>query len=44
MLKGVSQTQINPPVSDVNFSNIIPIPQVRVNVKKTEHDTAFEMS
>ena len=40
--KGVSQ--IHPPVSSVNFSNNISIPQVRVSIKKTEHDTSFEFS
>ena len=35
-------SQINPPVSGVNFSNNIPIPQVWV--KKLEHDTTFEIS
>ena len=33
--KGVSQ--IHPPVFGVNFSNNISIPQVRVNIKKTEN-------
>ena len=37
--KGVSQ--IHPPVSDVNFSSNISIPRVRVDIKKTEHDTTF---
>ena len=40
--KGVSQ--IHPPVSGVNFSNNISIPQPRVNIKKTEHDATFEIS
>ena len=39
--KGVSQ--IHSIVFGVNFSNNISIPQVRVNIKKTEHDTAFEI-
>ena len=39
--KGVSQ--IHPPVSGVNFSNNISIPQARVNIKKTEHDLTFEI-
>ena len=40
--KGVSQ--IHPPVSGVNFLNNISIPQVRVNIKKTEHDKTFKIS
>ena len=40
--KGVSQ--IHPPVFGVNFSNNISIPQVRVNIKKTKHNTTFEIS
>ena len=40
--KGVSQ--IHSPVSGVDFSNNILILQVRVNIKKTEHDTTFEIS
>ena len=39
-----SVSQIHPSVSGVNFSNNISIPQVRVNIKKTEHDTTFEIS
>ena len=42
--KGVSQTKIHPPDSGVNFSNNMSIPQVRVNIKKTEDDTTFEIS
>ena len=37
-------SKIKPHVSDVNFSNNISIPQVLVNIKKTEHDTTFENS
>ena len=40
--KGVFQIQ--PPISGVNFSNKISIPQVRVNMRETEHDTTFENS
>ena len=40
--KGVSQ--IHSPVSGVNFSNNTSIPQVRVNIKKIEHETSFEIS
>ena len=39
--EGVSQ--IHPPVSGVNFSNNISVPQVWVNIKKIEHDTTFEI-
>ena len=39
--KGVYQ--IHSPVSGVKFPNNISIPKVRVNIKKTEHDTTFEM-
>ena len=39
---GVSQ--IHPPVSGVNFSNNMSIPQVRVSIKKTKHYTTFEIS
>ena len=39
-----SVSQIHPPVSGVNFLNNISIPQVRVNIKKTEHDTTFTIS
>ena len=34
--------QIQPPVFVVNFSNNASIPQVRVNFKKTEHETTCE--
>ena len=37
-------SQIHLPVSGVNLSNNISIPQVRVNIKKTEYDTSFEIS
>ena len=40
--KGFSQ--IHPSTSGVNFSNNISVPRVRVNIKKTEHDTTFEIS
>ena len=40
--KGVSQ--IHPPVSGVNFSNNVLIHWVKVNIKKTERDTTFEIS
>ena len=43
-LKGISQTQIHPVVPGFNFSNNISISQVRVNIKKTECDTIFEIS
>ena len=43
-LKGISQTQIHPVVPGFNFSNDISISQVRVNIKKTECDTIFEIS
>ena len=36
--------QIHPPISGVNFSNNISIPQIRVNLRETEHDTIFETS
>ena len=41
-VKGVSQ--IHPHVSGANFSNNISIPQVKVNIKKTEDGTTFEIS
>ena len=41
-VKGVFQ--IHPPVSGVNFTNNTSIPQFRVNVKETDHDTTFEIS
>ena len=37
-------SQIHCPVSGVNFSNNISIPQVRVNITETEHGTIFEFS
>ena len=37
-------SEIHPPVSDVNFSNNISMLRVRVNIKKTEHDTTFDIS
>ena len=40
--KGILQLQ--PPVSGVNFSNNISIPQVRVNITETEDGTIFEFS
>ena len=40
--KGVFQIQ--QPISDVNFSNNMSIPQARVNMSETEHDTTFEIS
>ena len=40
--KGVFQIQT--PISDVNFSNNISIPQFRVKMRETEHDTTFETS
>ena len=39
--KGVSQIDL--PVSSVNFSNNVSIPQVWVNTKKIEQDTTFEI-
>ena len=36
--------QIQPRISGVNFSNNTSIPQVRVNIRETEHDTTFETS
>ena len=36
--------QIHFPVSGVNFSNNLPIPQVKVSINKTEHYTTFEIS
>ena len=36
--------QIHSPVSGVHFSNNISIPQVRVSIKKTKHDTTFKIS
>ena len=38
--KGVFQIQ--PPISGVNFSNNMSVPQTRVNMNETEHDTTFE--
>ena len=32
------------PFSGLNFSNNIPVPQVRFNVSETEHNTTFEIS
>ena len=40
--KGVFQIQ--PPISGANFSNNISTPQVRVNMRETEHDKTFETS
>ena len=40
--KGVSQIQ--PPVFGVNFSNDISIPEVRLNIEKTDYETTFEIS
>ena len=37
--KGVFQ--IHPPVSGVNFSNKMSIPQVGVKIRKTKHGTTF---
>ena len=34
-------SEIHPPFSGVNFSNNVPIPLARVNIKKSEHDTTF---
>ena len=36
--------KFNPPVSGVNFSNDMSIPQDRVNMSETEHETTFETS
>ena len=41
-VKGVFQN--HPLASGVNISNNISIPQVRVNISKTEHGTTFEIS
>ena len=40
--KGV--IQIQPPISGVNFSSNMSIPQARVNMNQTEYDTTFETS
>ena len=36
--------QIQSPICDVNFSNNISIPQIRVNKRETELDLTFETS
>ena len=36
--------QIHLSVSGFNFSNNMPVPQVTVNIRETEHDTTFEIS
>ena len=36
--------QIQTPISSVNFSNNISIPQVRINIRETKHDTTFKTS
>ena len=35
--------KFNPPVSDLNLSNNISVPQVRVNIREIEHDATFEI-
>ena len=33
--------KFNPPVSDLNLSNNISVPQVRFNIREIEHDKNF---
>ena len=39
-----SDFQIQPSISGVDLSNNMTIPQVRVNMRETEHGTTFETS
>ena len=36
-------SEIHPPVSGLNLSNKISVPQVRVNISEIERDTTFEI-
>ena len=39
--KGVFQSEL--PISSVNFTNNMSIPQAMINMNETEHDTIFQL-